>query len=253
VAAAVRNWGAGQQALIDEGLRVGLTLSEAQQVVAAAANVMAAQGNAALQPPSKPAASAVMRSDSDFIKLVAAAVRNWGAGQQALIDEGLRMGLTLSQAQQVVAAAANVIAEQLRVGLTLSEAQQVVAAAANAITAQGNAALQSPSKPFATVTSTPKETVMATIQRQPYAGYVFADLVKATKLRLSQNYTFEQLRDYARSIGLTDVEINNVFREASASPAITTLPAVPPTTTTPTGGTNLLPIALAVASYFLLS
>ena len=164
-----------------------------------------------------------------FDDLVAAAVRNWGAGQQALIDEGLRVGLTLSEAQQVVAAAANVMA------------------------AQGNAALQPPSKPAATVTPTPKETVMAPVQRQPYAGYVFADLVKAMKLRLSQNYTFEQLRDYARSIGLTDVEINNVFREASASPAITTLPAVPPTTTTPTGGTNLLPIALAVASYFLLS
>ena len=164
-----------------------------------------------------------------FDDLVAAAVRNYGAGQQALIDEGLRVGLTLSEAQQVVAAAANVMA------------------------AQGNAALQPPSKPAATVTPTPKETVMATVQRQPYAGYVFADLVKAMKLRLSQNYTFEQLRDYARSIGLTDVEINNVYREASASPAITTLPAVPPTTTTPTGGTNLLPIALAVASYFLLS
>ena len=232
---------------------MGLTLSEAQQVVAAAANVMAAQGNAALQPPSKPAASAVERSDQGFINLVAAAVRNWGAGQQALIDEGLRVGLTLSEAQQVVAAAANVIAAQLREGLSLSEAQQVVAAAANAMAAQGNAALQPTSKPFATVTPTPKETVMATIQRQPYAGYVFADLVKAMKLRLSQNYTFEQLRDYARSIGLTDVEINNVFREASASPAITTLPAVPPTTPTPTGGTNLLPIALAVASYFLLS
>ena len=162
-----------------------------------------------------------------FDDLVAAAVRNWGAGQQALIDEGLRVGLTLSEAQQVVAAAANVMA------------------------AQGNAALQPPSKPAATVTPTPKETVMAPVQRQPYAGYVFADLVKAMKLRLSENYTFEQLRDYARSIGLTDVEINNVFREASASPAITTLPAVPPTT--PTGGTNLLPIALAVASYFLLS